>query len=69
MDKLTYSLTVSKNGVKRVTLTGDTCNKVISVTDHNKFKTEDLGPLTSRMVLKQFDDTIVIAATGALAGI
>ena len=69
MDKLSYSLTVSKNGVKQATLTGDTCNKVINVTDHRTFKNADLGRVTSAVVLKQFDDTVVIAATGALVGI
>ena len=68
MDKLSYSLTVSKNGVKQVTLSGDTCNKVVNVMDHRTFKNRDLGRVTSAVVLNQFDDTAIIAATGALFG-
>ena len=69
MDKLSYSFTVSKNGVKMATLTGDTCNKVVNVRDHNTFKDSNLGPLTSRAVLETFNKTVVIAATGALVGV
>lgn len=69
MDKISYSFTISKNGIKQATLTGDTCNKVVSVRDHNTFQDADLGRVTSGVVLKQFDDTLIIAATGALFGI
>ena len=69
MDKLSYSLTVSKNGVKLVTLTVNTDNKVVNVLDHKNFKDVNLGRITSAVVLKQFDDLAIITATGVLVGI